>query len=84
MFWEKGAAHEQAVMRDVGVPVLDLSAFYGDENERLTTEAMQRQEPTIYSGRIIADDLGGRTSAIVEKVASVSEEQTKREAGRQA
>jgi predicted RecB family nuclease len=59
MLWEKGAAHEQAVMGDVGISVLDLSAFHRDEKERLTTEAMQRQERTIYSGRIIVDDLVG-------------------------
>ena len=54
MLWEKGAAHEDAIMGGIGIPVLDLSPFHGDEKERLTTEAMERQEPLIYAGRITA------------------------------
>ena len=41
------------------MPVLDLSGFHGDEKERLTTEAMKRRQPLIYSGRITAGDLVG-------------------------
>lgn len=59
MLWEKGAAHEQDIMSGTGVPFLDLSGYHGGEKERLTTEAMLRREPLIYSGRIIADDLVG-------------------------
>jgi predicted RecB family nuclease len=59
MLWEKGATHEDTIMGDIGVPVLDLSGFYGDAKEALTTEAMERQEPLIYSGRIMAADLVG-------------------------
>jgi predicted RecB family nuclease len=59
MLWEKGAAHEQDIMGGIGVPVLDLSGFHTDEKERLTTEAMERQESLIYSGRITAGDLLG-------------------------
>lgn len=59
MLWEKGAAHEDAIMGGIGVPVLDLSGFYGDEKERLTTAAMQKHEPLIYSGRITVGDLVG-------------------------
>ncbi len=59
MLWEKGAAHEQAVIAEIGVPFFDLSSFHVDEKERLTNEAMQRHEPLIYGGRIMADDLLG-------------------------
>jgi hypothetical protein len=43
MLWERGAAHERTIMDGIGVPLLDLSAFHGDEKERLTTEAMLRR-----------------------------------------
>jgi hypothetical protein len=59
MLWKKGAAHEQDIMGGTGIPFLDLSGFGTDEKERLTTEAMMRQEPLIYSGRITADELLG-------------------------
>ena len=59
MLWEKGSAHEDAIMGGFGVPVLDLSDFYGDDKERRTTEAMAQQEPLIYSGRITVGDLVG-------------------------
>ena len=59
MLWEKGAAHEQEIMAAGDIKALDLSAYHGEEKERLTTEAMDRQEPIIYGGRIIADDLVG-------------------------
>jgi hypothetical protein len=59
MLWEKGSAHERTIIGEIGVPVLDLSGFHLDQKERLTTEAMHRHEPLIYSGRITAGDLVG-------------------------
>jgi hypothetical protein len=59
LLWRKGAAHDDAIMGGIGIPVLDISGFHGDEKERLTTEAMNRQEPLIYSGRITHGDLVG-------------------------
>jgi hypothetical protein len=59
LLWRKGAAHEHDIMDGIGIPVLDLSGFHGDEKERLTTEAMNRHEPLIYGGRITHDDLVG-------------------------
>jgi predicted RecB family nuclease len=59
MLWERGTLHEQATVSGLGTPVLDLSSYRGDEKERLTTEAVMRGEPLIYSGRIRADDLLG-------------------------
>jgi hypothetical protein len=59
MLWERGVLHEQAAISGVGTPVLDLSTYRGDEKERLTTAAILRAEPLIYSGRIRADDLLG-------------------------
>ena len=46
MLWEKGAAHEQEIIREIEEPYLDLSGRHTDEKECLTTEAMARQEAT--------------------------------------
>ena len=59
LLWEKGHLFEKEVMSGTGEPFLDLSRYSLDEKERLTTEAMERGEPLIYSGRISADDLLG-------------------------
>ena len=59
LLWDRGFAHEQAVMASVGVPFLDLSTFAGDEKEKQTLAAMDRGEPLIYGGRIQAGDLLG-------------------------
>lgn len=59
LLWERGAAHEQAVVSGIGDPYLDLSTYKGAEKERLTRQAMDRGESLIYSGRITSDDLLG-------------------------
>ena len=52
LLWEKGSLFEHEVIAGLKIPFLDLSAYAGDEKERLTLEAMQRGEPLIYNGRI--------------------------------
>jgi predicted RecB family nuclease len=52
MLWERGSLYEREVIAGLELPFVDLSAYAGDEKERLTLEAMQRGEPLIYSGRI--------------------------------
>jgi len=59
LLWERGMAHEQAVIAVLELPHLDLSTIGGPEKELATIEAMKRGEPLIYSGRICADDLVG-------------------------
>jgi predicted RecB family nuclease len=59
LLWDRGFAHEQAVIAALTVPFVDLSSFSGEEKERLTLEAMDRGEPLIYSGRISRDGLLG-------------------------
>jgi hypothetical protein len=59
MLWRKGATCEHDIMGGIGIPVLDLSGFHGGEKGQLTTDAMNRREPIIYSGRSTADDLVG-------------------------
>ncbi len=59
LLWERGIAHELEVMAGVQKPILDLSSYTGDEKERKTIEAIQNEEPLIYSGRVTADDLLG-------------------------
>jgi len=59
MLWEKGLLYEREVIAGLDLPFLDLSAYSGEEKERLTLEAMQRGEPFIYGGRIQEPELLG-------------------------
>ncbi len=59
LLWEKGSAYESEVMTGLAMRFLDLSRYGTDEKEQLTTEAMQRGEPLIYSGRVRSDGLLG-------------------------
>ena len=59
LLWDRGQAHEQAVMAQLAQPFLDLSGFAEDEKEDRTLQAMERGEPLIYSGRISAGGLLG-------------------------
>lgn len=59
LLWDRGQAHEQAVMADLGTPFLDLSGYEVAEKEARTLTAMEQGEPLIYSGRISADGLLG-------------------------
>lgn len=59
LLWERGALHEDEVIRGLEVPFLDLALHPGEEKEQLTREAMDRGESLIYRGRIQADDLLG-------------------------
>ncbi|MDE2465785.1 MAG: TM0106 family RecB-like putative nuclease [Alphaproteobacteria bacterium] len=59
LLWKQGTLYERDVMAGLKEPYCDLSSYSGDDKERLTSEAMQRGEPLIYSGRISADGLLG-------------------------
>ena len=59
LLWERGTAFEREVIEDLKLPILDLSRYAGEDKERKTLEAMQRQEPLIYSARMTAGDLLG-------------------------
>jgi len=59
LLWEKGTAFEKEVIEGLEVPFTDLSTFRGDEKERMTREAMDRDDDLIYSGRITVGDLVG-------------------------
>ena len=59
LLWDRGQAHEQAVIADLGAPFLDLSGYADDEKEARTIAALREGVPLIYSGRIRADDLLG-------------------------
>ena len=52
LLWEKGSLFEKQVVEELDGPFTDLSAYAGDEKERLTLEAMQRGDALIYSARI--------------------------------
>ncbi len=59
LLWERGALHEKDTIDKLNLPFVDLSQLDAREKEARTTEAMQRGEPLIYGGRIVADDLVG-------------------------
>ena len=59
LLWERGSAHEEAVIAGLSVAFVDLSGARGEEKARLTEEAMAARQPLIYSGRISAGDLLG-------------------------
>lgn len=59
MLWEKGTLFEKELIAGLKQLFTDLSAYSGDEKERLTTEAMQAGDPLIYSARISEGDLLG-------------------------
>ena len=59
LLWYRGQAHEQAVVAEIDMPVVDLSEYQGAEREARTLDAIQRGEPLISNGRITADDLLG-------------------------
>ena len=59
LLWDRGAAHEKQIVSEIGRPFVDLSAFAGDDKERLTLEAMDAGASLIYSGRLTHGDLVG-------------------------
>ena len=59
MLWERGTLYETEVIGRVGQEFLDLSGLHGDDKERATREAIARQVPLIYSGRLSDDELLG-------------------------
>lgn len=59
MLWERGTVHEHQVMAGLSQPFLDLSTLKGDEKEAATREAIARNEPLIYGGRLSVHELLG-------------------------
>lgn len=59
LLWERGSLFEKQVIDCLEIAFTDLSVYAGDEKQQQTTEAMQRGDTLIYSGRIQADDLLG-------------------------
>jgi predicted RecB family nuclease len=59
LLWERGTRFERETIEGLQLPFLDLSKLSGEEKERETQAAMQRNEPLIYGGRISHGDLLG-------------------------
>jgi hypothetical protein len=59
LLWDKGIEYEREVVSGLDDSFVDLSKYGGAEKERLTSEAMNRGEELIYSGRISVDGLLG-------------------------
>lgn len=59
MLWRRGRAHEEEAVSVDGISVLNLRAVSTELRESATLEAMRRNEPLIYGGRISHDELLG-------------------------
>ena len=59
LLWERGSAFEQETIQRLDVPFENLKPTSAEENERLTTEALQRGDELIYGGRIRFGNLLG-------------------------
>lgn len=64
LLWERGVAHEKALMAGLGRPFLDLSGLRGDDKEVATREAIARGEPMIYGGRLSVRELLGEPDVL--------------------
>ncbi|MDP2684803.1 MAG: TM0106 family RecB-like putative nuclease [bacterium] len=58
MLWKKGIQYEKQVIQKIG-DYLDLSGGTFEERFKKTLEAMKNNEPLIYQGVLIADNLRG-------------------------
>lgn len=68
LLWERGTLYEREVIAGLDRSYLDLSAYERPDRERLTSEAMRRGEPLIYSGFIASDDLVGAPDILRKEV----------------
>ena len=59
LLWDKGALHEQDIIRRVNREFTDLSGFPDRAKQEATLLAMIRGDSLIYSGRLQVDDLLG-------------------------
>jgi predicted RecB family nuclease len=59
LLWERGTLFERETIAQLHLPFVDLSQVHEAERERLTLEAMRRDDSLIYSGRISSEDLVG-------------------------
>jgi len=59
LLWDRGTAHEQAVIADLAIPYADFSALPRSSRETETLAAIKQGVPLIYGGRLSADDLVG-------------------------
>jgi uncharacterized protein len=64
LLWERGSDFEQETIEKLDVPFENLRPTAVEENERLTSEAMQRGDELIYGGRIRFDNLLGEPDLI--------------------
>ena len=62
LLWERGSAFERETIQNLDVPFENYRLFSGEENERLTIEAMKRGVPLIYGGRLRLEKLLGEPS----------------------
>ena len=59
LLWERGTRYEREVIAALKVSFVDLSALTTDDKQAATLEAMRKQAPLIYNGRLVHGDLLG-------------------------
>lgn len=64
MLWERGNRFEHEVVANLSVPFEDFSGLSGDAKEAATRDALSRNVPLIYGGRLSAGDLVGEPDII--------------------
>jgi uncharacterized protein len=64
LLWERGSAFEQETIEKLQIPFENLRAYFAEENEQLTFEAMKKGDSLIYGGRIHSGNLLGEPDLI--------------------
>ena len=59
LLWERGNRFEKEVVANLSVPFEDYSELAGDSKETATRDALSRNVPLIYGGRLSSGDLVG-------------------------
>jgi len=64
LLWERGNAFEGQVVEGIAEPFINLKDLDNIERERLTRQAVEAQEPLVYGGRIVVDDMIGEPDVL--------------------
>ena len=59
LLWKQGVDHEAAMLTQIGAVTNLRTVEDATDRVRATMEAMARQEPLIYGGRLVAEDMVG-------------------------
>jgi predicted RecB family nuclease len=68
LLWERGTLFERETIAKLQVPFVDLSKTAKSDRQRLTLEAMARNDTLIYGGCITAEDLVGMPDLLRKEI----------------